>query len=236
MLKGITRTGMVTVAVFCLAMTAFSQVDAGHVYQDTGSCSGPSVVVCRTNWPGPNGQPMNIRTIDQFSGSAWWWLAPATSAGASWHNSAGPQNVSYSPQSNDSWVYQKYGWTGYGGLAADSLAINYNCTMSGSCSTPGVNTHWSEEYFNRDQPEMQNGYPYLQQAVFAHELGHAFGLKHHDGTLQTIMRPILYDAEQYSGRPNGPLDPTDIGTLTNPPCTSATGNRGIRCIYRWTIN
>jgi len=102
-----------------------------------------------------------------------------------------------------------------------------------------VNILWSDEWFNSSHSDMAGSgstptHPYRVQWVFAHEMGHALGLNHHDSA-DHLMRPNVLDDE--SGvNPNGPMDPGDLGSLTSPACTAATASRGTRCIYRWTLD
>jgi hypothetical protein len=97
---------------------------------------------------------------------------------------------------------------------------------------------WSEIYFNSSNSYMMGSgttayNPYAVQLAFAHEMGHALGLAHHPEN-NHLMRPNVVSTD--GSLPNGPTDPGDIGTYTNPACGAPTSSRGIRCIYLWTAS
>ena len=97
-----------------------------------------------------------------------------------------------------------------------------------------MNTLWSEYYINSSEPRLQQYHvdmPYWAQLTFAHEMGHALGLWHHNDSFY-LMRPTAGSVPNYS-YPNGPAA-GDLGP--NPPCSGAISTWGIRCIYLWSAN
>lgn len=242
--------GLIVASVVLAGYATMAQTaSAGHV-KGVNCQSSPRF--CRWTWSTPN-TVVNIRTWDQFSTpppgyspSGSYWSTAASNAVSSWHNK-GPIRTSWGALSSDSYHYYKWGQTGYGGLDDGDWATNWNCRYSDGWCSNGQDTAmivwWSESYMNTTQsfhnngtylnPMHSTGTPYVWQKVFAHELGHALGLKHHQAN-DHVMRT---GATDYSGaHPNGPMDPQDVGQFVNPACSGASGDKGIRCTYLWTLN
>ena len=171
------------------------------------------------------GQWLYIRLIDQFSGSGGSaWYSAAENARYLWSTANGPQILSWSAHSNDSWMYLNYSWTGQHDLQSSWWGITWNCDNLGACQDYGwaINIKWTDIYLNRDN--MDTGGYNTRTNTFAHEIGHGFGLAHHSDPAR-LMNPVV------SSTVLGPTDPGDIGK--SPACYYGGSEWGIRCIYNW---
>lgn len=209
-------------ATIVLWVLASGQATAGHIYGN-GDCWSGGPKMCRNVWQ--QGQLLRVRVIDQFSTAHSEWYTAANNARANWSSAAGPQVLSWSAQTNDTWDYLKWCTSGPPPCVTDmtgaTAGLTYNCPVGGgSCKDTGVamNVWYSNLYFNEIQFAGKSlGW---RTHVFAHEIGHSLGLSHHNGAY--LMNP--------SPQPSitAPTS-TDIGAL--PPCVLV--HQGIRCIYNW---
>ena len=241
-------TMSVVTAMVWLAALANEARAGDQFVRDTANCSGSSSAVpptklCRTSWQGPN-TTMNIRAVDQYSGQAPWLVAAVQAAVNSWYNAPGPIRASFSPQPNDSYVFYKTGTNSGPYLLPGEVGITRMCTSS-SCSVAFfvANFQYSEIYMNREILNQAyvgtSGGVFKAQWTAAHELGHAVLLDHHPrGSCpgyniwtSVLMRPC---ADEGPGV-NGPVG-WDLGTLIDPPCIGTAGQKGVRCVFRWTVN
>ena len=176
---------------------------------------------CRYTWSGRN-TAIYFRAIDQFSNGAPGWVTGAQAAVNAWNNAPGPQYYSFTPTSDDTWVYLKDSHTGQNGLTSGVYGITWQCPYGGPCAiyqlNQAVNAQWSEIYFNHNKMDgLSNA---AVQFIFAHESGHAMMLAHNVIDRGSVMYPALNTAV---GGPNL----NDIGAY--PGCLAA--GFGIRCIY-----
>jgi len=181
--------------------------------------------MCRTTWTG-RASPIYMRIIDQLNDSA--LHSSATSACNNWNVAAGPQYCSWTARANDTWTYLKLHSNPFFG---PFYAYTYNC-VSGACPTSNNagNILWSEVYVRIDLHDSQS-HPCTGQSghwapqVFAHELGHAYGLAHHGANCSNIalMSPGTLKTA-----------PTTIDIGPFPGCSGAAGTGGVRCIYEQT--
>ena len=179
---------------------------------------------CRSNWPGRS-QFIRFRAIDHFSDSRPNWMSSAQAAVSAWNSAPGPQLYSFTPQTNDTWVYLEDARTGEHGLPPGYGGVTWNCQQGVPCDRlvgleESIIAHWSEIYFNRDVlPNTSNS---LVKFVFAHESGHAMLLHHNFVDPTALMRP---NADVIVPGPNA----NDTGAF--PGC--AGGGFGVNCIYGW---
>jgi hypothetical protein len=135
---------------------------------------------------------------------------------------SGPQWYSFSPRTNDTFVYIQDNHNGDWGLNSTFLGITWNCPTGGPCirsNQAPLNVQWTEIHLNHDTLDGQsNGYI---QNVATHESGHAMILAHNYADAGSIMYPF---ANPSIGGPNN----NDIGT--SPGCANTYG-MGLRCIY-----
>lgn len=156
-------------------------------------------------------------------------------AATNWTNAAGPQYVSYSARSNDSWDY----FQSVPNLTPFPQMLTFNCNDYGC---PG----WQEPagyivYSNIqiDPADTQCGASYLTHTI-AHETGHSLGLAHHGpaGSSQALMTQYTTGGTCASVSGAGIQAPTSTDIGNNPPCsgggTYGNGFGGIRCIYDYT--
>ncbi len=149
-------------------------------------------------------------------------MTGAQAAVNAWNSAPGPQYYSFTPHSNDTWVYLKDSHSGHHDLTNDLYGMTWNCPLNGggACYDGGraMNAQWSEIYFNHNTMDgLSNA---AVQFTFAHESGHAMMLAHNMIDTGSVMYPALNPAV---GGPNG----NDIGAY--PGCAAA--GFGIRCIY-----
>jgi hypothetical protein len=175
---------------------------------------------CRSSWAGKSNY-IYFRAIDEFSGAQPTWVAPAQNAVLAWSNAPGPQFYRWT--SGNNYIYLWPSNTGYHSLTSNIFALTYNCVSGGYCSAaedqPGLRVQWSDVYFNQDV--MINDTAANIQHIFAHESGHAMGLKHN----LTDPNAVMYLASFAALGPNS----HDIGAY--PGC--ASGGNGVNCIYGW---
>jgi hypothetical protein len=195
-----------------------------------GDCWRPGTPwTCVHTWSGRSAA-VYFRAIDQFSSSEPNWLTGASAAVSAWNNAPGPQYYSFTPSSNDTWVFLKTTRTGQNGIPPgrnDVAGISSNCNTympGGPCFQDyrPMNAEWSEVYINRDY-FANCTYPACNanlQHVFADESGHAMMLAHNPLDVDAIMYPSNDPRTQF---PNA----NDIGA--NPDCYG--GGFGMRCIY-----
>jgi hypothetical protein len=217
-------TVVIEAAFFGAGLIRWQDARAGHPY-GSGTCVGVGPVNCRATWGGVD-SVMRIRTIDNWSWGANHWASGAHAANNSWNN-LGPIYASYSPQTNDSWVYQHLSYNGQHGLDWDIYGVTQNCDSSNYCTTAqwiAKNTLWTDTWFNSSDPAMT--VPYVIQWIFAHEMGHAVGLGHHD-TNNALMREFMTTSN--GTLPNGPVQ-ADLGTYG---CPGSSSSWGVRCVYGW---
>lgn len=180
--------------------------------------------MCRTTYTG-QGSSIYMRIIDQLAGNTELHNR-ADEACNNWNTAPGPQFCSWNAATNDTWTYLKIN---------DSLSapngVTYNC-VSGACPTSNNagNIQWSEIYVpqanTQNLPNPCNGvYGYWATPIFAHELGHAYGLAHHGAACSGVTLMT-----QGSGN-HGPTS-IDIGPFLG--CSSGPGTGGVRCIYQNT--
>jgi hypothetical protein len=172
---------------------------------------------CRDTWAGRSSTIL-FRAIDDFSGGAPGWSNGINGAVSAWNAAPGPQYYSFSPASNDTWVYLHDDWTGRHDLSSDTVAITWNCRSDGYCTdnAQAFEVDWTEIYGNHD--DLDNTSDTVIQNAFAHESGHAMGLFHSENA-EDLMAPEQNNATAPSA--------ADIGTY--PGCSN--GGAGIRCVY-----
>lgn len=235
---------LVAIAALGLALAVgLSDAEAGHqMVAGQYHCSS-SPKLCRATWTTPNTE-VNIRVIDQYSGSAPYLTTAVNNAVASWFLSGGgPIRARTSAYPNDSFAYMKIGTSAGPYLTPSDVGITRLCVSSCTTLVGVYNIVWSETYLNlsilTNAYVQTSGGAFKAQWTAAHELGHSVGLDHHPRGgcpgyniwTSVLMRPC---ADEGPGV-NGPVG-WDIGTLTNPPCQGTDGQLGVRCIYRWSLN
>lgn len=175
---------------------------------------------CRTTWPS-TAPDIYIRLIDQFSGAIPSLSTPATSAATAWSGVPGPQYVSFTPASNDSWVYiSDVSLPHWSGLTAIHEAVNTNCDTSYTCTTRtsvyAMNTWYSDIYLY--EPNITSDSSTHKQWLIGHEVGHSMGLLHNLNTSSSIMYPSDTSTTPQS---------VDYGEY--PGCANSGG--GTRCVF-----
>ena len=184
-----------------------------------GDCwRGGTPFTCRVTWTGVN-TFIYFRAIDQYSAAEPGWTSPVTAAVAAWNSAPGPQFYSFTPHSNDTWIYIVAAQTGQHGLTSSMVGLTWNCDRSGYCTdlNQAMDIYWSNVYLNQSTLNGQAA-AYVQNTA-AHESGHAMGLYHNSSDSSSVMWP-------YETTVPGP-DANDIGTY--PGCSSS--GAGIDCIY-----
>lgn len=183
----------------------------------SGDCWQPGTpALCRDTWTGTN-TFVYFRAIDNFSSSAPSWATPAQSAVTSWDLAIGPQYYSYTPTTNDTWVYLNYSSTGQHDLTDSTvLGTTWNCTSAAYCTDGWAAIHisWSDVYLNHNALSSSAD---VQQTV-AHESGHAMGLWHNPSS-SSLMYPTT----------GGASTPQTMDIGGYPGCY--LGSLGLRCIY-----
>ena len=214
---------------------------------NTSSLAAPQNVTCpqfcRNTWAGPN-TPIYFRAIDQFSQHQPSWRNPIAGAVGAWNYAPGPQYYSFTPRSNDTWVFISdvnpftCGNNCHGIGQYSPLGITVNCYTSGFCadqvylsdhSYPAGKVQWTDIYLNSNELNQQPSTPgwsiaQMIQHTAAHESGHAMLLAHNPLNPNSIMWPSFGTSTVGT---LGPDTTNDIGA--SPGC--ADGGFGIRCIY-----
>lgn len=186
-----------------------------------GDCWRPTTATtCRVTWTGLN-SPVYFRAIDQFSGQQPSWSAPIDRAVLAWNGAPGPQYYSFTPTSNDTWIYINASITGQHDLASNELGVDWNCNVNKYCSdqAQAMNILWSDVYLN--QSTLAGASAAIIQNTAAHESGHAMGLNENTTDSSSVMWP-------YESTVLGP-NSNDIGNY--PGCSSS--GHGVNCIYGW---
>jgi hypothetical protein len=177
---------------------------------------------CRNTWSGRS-MPIYFRAIDQFSDLRPSWMTGAQAAVNAWNNAPGPQYYSFTPRSNDTWVYLSDSYTGSNGIGPNTRGITWNCRQGVPCdrlipADESLIAQWTDVYFNRALLDGNSNESI--QRTFAHESGHAMLLRHNTADSTSLMTDTFNPSYRV---PNG----NDIGAY--PGC--AGGGFGIRCIY-----
>jgi hypothetical protein len=200
-----------------IAFVGATSALAGDSYPTAGNGDcwrGGFPEMCRTTWAG-QGSRIHMRIIDQLGDGT--LHNDAGTACNNWNSAPGPQFCSYGAGSNDTFTYLKIN----DGLSAPD-GVTFNC-VNGACPTSGNagNIQWSEI----NVPHANTQFGGISISVFAHEIGHAYGLAHHGpaGSNQAVMT-------QGTTR-QGP-NSIDIGPF--PGCSGGAGTGGVRCIYQDT--
>lgn len=209
--------------VAAMWVLAAGQATAGHI-MGNGDCWQGGPKTCRNVWA--QDQLMYVRLIDQFSIAHSEWFSSADTARAKWSSATGPQVLSWSAHSNDTWDYLKWCTSDppcVTGMTSGTYGLTLNCPVGGGACLVGsypINIWYAKLYFN--EVTFAGASSAIRTNVFAHEIGHSLGLTHHGTSAQALMYP-----SPQSGV-SGPLS-ADIGSL--PPCSLL--HQGIRCIYNW---
>jgi hypothetical protein len=182
--------------------------------------------MCRTTWTGKNSS-IYMRMIDQLGDNT--LHNYAGTACSNWNTAPGPQFCSYNAGSRDTWTYLKIN-----DFLSAPNGLTYNC-VNGSCPTSNNagNILWTEIYVPHANGQSStnpcnNKNQVWAVQVFAHELGHAYGLAHHGAACANITLMTQGDVGNFMGPTN-----TDIGPF--PGCSGAAGTGGVRCIYEQVI-
>jgi hypothetical protein len=165
--------------------------------------------------------------IDQFSQySEHQWYTAASNAATNWSTASGPQYVSFTPATNDSWDYLKFCTDSISPCFPGVYGETQNCNTSNTCDNTGtvaMDIYYSNVWFDATQMDpLQSTAKWTH--VFAHEYGHTLGLAHHNAT------GVLMNGSTSDFSTLGPTA-TDIGPL--PPCSGTSGQGGVRCIYNY---
>lgn len=209
---------------------------AGHAIQNGNCWEGNRPLLCKTTYdcqpviPTINlncpTQELRVRLIDYFSdGGQSAWRTAMLAAKSNWDVFSGPQSLSESDRADDTWVYLYDSVTGNNGLAADSFGLAYNCNSSGWCTATAtaMDIYFSKIFFNKDKMNSWFIGDDDRTNVFAHEIGHTFGLFHHLSTA-ALMYPYQNGQEDIQG----PKYPYEWGAT---PVCGSTSTFGMRCIY-----
>jgi hypothetical protein len=206
---------------------------AGHAIQNGNCWQAAAPLLCKTTYdcvrvvPYTNlncpTQQLRVRLVDSFSDGQPAWYPSMFDAKVAWDNFSGPQSMSEIDRTDDTYVYLYDSVTGQNGLVSGMFGLTYNCNSSNFCtsSASAMDIYYSKIYFNRDKMNSAFIGNDDRQNVFAHEIGHTFGLFHHSDT-----HALMYPFQQESI--GGPVFPYEWGS--SPVCGSAS-TFGIRCIY-----
>jgi len=135
---------------------------------------------------------------------------------------------------SQAWVDNRYYSCPFDGDPADACdaSVGYTCLIDTQFHTtcnPGGTVRYGGVYTYLSSNDFAQLGILAKKRVLAHEMGHAFGLGHHNDSGCLMQQ----NTSQY-----GP-QPCDIGTA-NPnaspldyPCDGSSANYGIRCIYDW---
>jgi hypothetical protein len=192
------------------------EAEAGHTLGGGDCWQSSTPLQCRTNWEGP-GKILKLRIIDQMGNSG--LTTRNQTAYTNWNNNNnGPQDFSTTVRTNDSHIYMKID----NGLGAPN-GYEWEC-ISSACPAPApTNTLWSEIYVPEGNLTCGIcGDGTVAIAIFAHELGHALGLEHHESS-DALMQSMSFRQ-----------GPTSVDIGLDPPCSGASTTWGVRCIYRFT--
>ncbi len=211
---------VLTLAVW--AVPGAGRARAGHTMVGGNCWQGPPVPqMCRNTWV--QGQLLPVRLIDQFSPFAPTWFVQADTVRGAWSGATGPQVLSWSPQTNDTWIYLKYAWTGVNNLGQGEVGNTNNCT-SGGCNAYPMVIQWSDIYLNRD---VLDGAPAADiQWAFAHEIGHGLALDHHQDVNALMNRGDLYNYYHHIDRARA-IGDYDRALELDPNNSVACGHRAV---------
>lgn len=208
---------------------------AGHAIQNGNCWQDAAPLLCKTmydcvpvapyvNLDCPT-QELRVRLLDYFSdGGQSAWRAGMLTAKTNWDNFAGPQSLSESDRADDTYAYLYDSVTGNNGLTSGMFGLTYNCNSSGWCTptATAMDIYFSKVFFNKDKMNSLFIGDDDRANVFAHEIGHTFGLFHHNSTSAALMYGLQQDDVQ------GPQYPYEWGST---PVCGGTSTFGIRCIY-----
>ena len=127
-----------------------------------------------SNWPGRS-QYIRFRAIDHFSDARPNWMSSAQAAVSAWNSAPGPQLYSFTPQTNDTWVYSKDAAANDDHLPPrlrrGYMELPTKRAMQQTDRARGVYiAHRTDIYFNRDSlPNTSNSLV----TFGCHESGHA---------------------------------------------------------------
>lgn len=171
-----------------------------------------------------------IRYIDQTNNGAI-HSAGQTSA-TNWTNYPGPQYVSYTARSNDSWDY----FQSVPNLTPFPQMLTFNCNDYGCPGWQEGAGHIVYSNIQIDPADTQCGASFLTHTI-AHETGHSLGLAHHGpaGSSQALMTQYTTGGTCASVTGAGIQGPTPVELGNLPDCsgggTYGNGSGGLRCIY-----
>jgi reprolysin-like metallo-peptidase family M12B len=224
----------VTIEVLCLSVMLIGSTTTalagdtypfgGSAWSGNGDCwQAQTPVMCRNVWNGKD-STIHMRLIDQLNDTS--LHNDAGTACTNWNNAPGPQYCSYSAGSNDTWTYLKID---------DSIGapngITLNCANSG-CPQPNNAGWilWSEIHVpHADHDQQYNGCTgttqYWATQIFAHEIGHSYGLAHHGAACSNVT--LMTQGDTFTA-------PTNIDIGPFPGCSGGPGTGGVRCIYQQT--
>jgi hypothetical protein len=223
-LRSVSFTIVVAISVLVGSSLAATRiVEAGHQIVGGDCWRAGTPTVCRFTWSGPN-TLLYVRLIDQFSQSSeHQWYTAATNAGTNWTNANGPQIFAWTAHSNDTWDYLKFCTDNISPCFAGVYGYTQICNTNNYCSNSPVamDIYYANVWLDATQLDPLNDTSKWTH-IFAHEYGHTLGLDHHNVT------GVLMNGSTSDYSTQGPT-PTDIGPT--PPCSGASGQSGIRCIY-----